>query len=107
MKASTQKKKIDKVMVWKFESAPMHLRALQCGKGNPHWLALVPPALQGDDLSEAIQTRLGPMGLEEYKTETGDIVYIGSLGLPELLELVAPILSDSTTSEDLRPQKGG
>jgi hypothetical protein len=105
MKAAS-KRPTEKVMVWKFDAAPMHLRALQCGKGNPHWLALVPAALHGDDLREAIQTRIGPMGLEEYETETGDIVYIGSLGLPELLELVAPILSDSTTSEDSRPRKG-
>ena len=77
----------DKVMVWKFDAAPPELQALHRSGETPHWIALVPAAINGPDLDAAIGTQTGLDGMEKYKTKTGDVVYIGSdpKGLMELV----------------------
>ena len=75
-------------MVWKFDAAPADLRVLGGAAGSPRWLALVPAAMHGPDLELAILTQVGSAGLERCQTAAGDVVYIGSSDVTELLEIV-------------------
>jgi hypothetical protein len=90
----------DRVMVWKFDSAPSELQALHSGGEAPHWVALVPAAVNGPDLHGAIVTQTGPISIEAYRTEAGDVVYIGSSDLKQFLELVADRRSERTNKAD-------
>ena len=78
----------DKVMVWKFNTAPPELQALHRSGETPHWIALVPAAIDGPDIDAAIASQAGLDGMEKYKTKAGDVVYIGSSDLKDLMELV-------------------
>ena len=93
----------NRVMVWKFDSAPAELRALHKGRQSPSWLALVPKKICGADLDAAIiaQTRL--LNLDRHQTEAGDIVYFGSSDPAPLLGAIDLIrLDDFTQNPDLR-----
>jgi hypothetical protein len=85
----------DKVMVWKFDTAPPELQALHRSGETPHWIALVPAPINGPDLDAAIKAQAGPVGMETFKTKGGDVIYIGSSDLKELMVLVSASWPDS------------
>jgi hypothetical protein len=90
----------DRVMVWKFDSAPPELQALHSGAEAPHWVALVPAAVNRPDLHEAIVTQTRPNNVEAHRTEAGDVVYIGSSDLKQFLELVGDSRSERKNKAD-------
>jgi hypothetical protein len=63
----------ERVMVWKFETAPPELQALYTGGASPHWVALIPAAIHDPDLQEAIEQA----GVEKFALEHGDVAYVG------------------------------
>jgi hypothetical protein len=63
-------------MTWRFASAPATLKSLHHGPGTPDWLVLVPSALGGADLHEAIMQ--GSKQVARYDTPDGDSVYVGT-----------------------------
>jgi hypothetical protein len=69
---------LDRVRVWKFDDAPADLRVLHKGKKPPKWLAFIPSAIHGTDLEEAIVAHTPVTDLDKYKTDAGDVVYVGS-----------------------------
>jgi hypothetical protein len=81
----------DRVMVWKFDTAPADLQALYAGTVSPRWVALIPAAIDGPDLQAAIEAQ---SGVEKHSVEGGDVAYIGASDVTEFLELVGN-LSDS------------
>jgi hypothetical protein len=94
----------NRVMVWKFDSAPDELRALHKGRQSPSWLAFVPKTIGGADLEAAIieQTRLLDH-LDRHQTEAGDIIYFCSCDSAPLLGAIDLIrLDDFTQNPDLR-----
>lgn len=78
----------DRVMVWKFETAPQELRALHADTGQPQWVALVPASLTGPDLHESIRTQTGLLGVAVHRMESGDVVYLGSSDMKVFLDTV-------------------
>lgn len=78
----------DRVMVWKFDAAPEDLRILSHVGGSSHWLAFVPAAMHGPDLELAIRFQVAQSGLEECRTSSGDVIYVGSSDVQQLMELV-------------------
>ena len=78
----------DRVMVWKFDAAPEDLRVLSRARGASHWLAFVPAAMHGPDLELAIRLQVLQPGLEQYRTASGDVIYVGSSDVKQLMELV-------------------
>jgi hypothetical protein len=73
-------------MVWKFDAAPADLKALHKGAEPPKWLALVPGAVHGVDLEAAIMAHARFNGLDKYRTEAGDVVYVGSSDLVQFID---------------------
>ena len=73
-------------MVWRFPAAPENLKALHCGPETPEWLVLVPAALSGTDIDEAIVRGSNPGEVARYDTPSGDIVYVGTSQLTRLPE---------------------
>jgi hypothetical protein len=63
-------------MTWRFAAAPATLKSLHCQPETPEWLVLVPRALSGTDLHEAIMQ--GSKHVARYDTPDGDAVYIGT-----------------------------
>lgn len=90
----------DRVMVWKFETAPPELRALHTSGTSPRWVALIPAAIHGRDLQETIEAR---SGIEKFDMESGDVVYIGLAEMTEFLELVGTLLESPTAPFGSRP----
>ena len=78
----------DRVMVWKFDSAPEDLRVLSRAGAASHWLAFVPAAMHGPDLELAIRLQVPQSGLEQYRTASGNVIYVGSSDVKQLMELV-------------------
>lgn len=68
--------KSDRLMAWRFATAPAILKSLHCGPETPDWLVLVPGALSGTDLHEAIMQRSNQVA--RYDTPDGDAVYVGT-----------------------------
>src|ERR1700676_3163043 len=73
----------DNIMVWQFNTAPPELQALHQRGKTPHWIALVPAAINGPDLHSAIVAQAGPVGMEKYETKAEDVIYIGWSDLKE------------------------
>jgi hypothetical protein len=80
--------KSDRLMIWKFESAPSELQTLRVGGVTPYWVALVPAALYGADLHEAIVTQTGLTDIAMHRMEDGDVVYFGSSDPAQFVEIV-------------------
>jgi hypothetical protein len=78
----------DRVMIWEFSAAPVELRDLYRGAEPRQWLALVPAAIHGADLDQAIAAQMRLVTVDRYETGAGDVVYIGSSGLSQVLEAV-------------------
>jgi hypothetical protein len=76
--------KSDLLMTWRFPDAPAKLKSLHCGPEIPEWLVLVPSAMSGPDLHEAIMGRSKPGQVARYETPDGDIVYVGTSELDSL-----------------------
>ena len=68
----------DRVMIWRFASAPESLRALHHNADTPEWLVLIPHSLDGPDLDEAILQGARPGQVTRYLTTDGDAVYVGT-----------------------------
>ena len=93
----------NRVMVWKFDSAPAELRALHNGRRSPGWLALVPKKICGADLNTAIIAQTGLIDLDRCQTEAGDVVYFGSSdAAPPLGAIDLMRLDEVTQNPDLR-----
>jgi hypothetical protein len=82
-------------MIWKFRAAPPELQALHEGATPPQWVALIPAAIHGPDLQAAILAHSQLTDFAKYTTEGGDIVYLGSSDVKQLLELVGNSWADS------------
>ena len=78
----------DRVMIWKFDSAPEELRRLHNGHESPEWLVLFPRSIYCTDVEEAMLRQTGQAAILRYETVTGDIIYTGSSPLNRLLEIV-------------------
>jgi len=78
-------------MVWKFESAPAELRKLNLHGTTPHWIALVPAALDGPDLHKAILEQTGISGVSMHSIECGDVVYFGSSDPLKFVEIIETV----------------
>lgn len=94
----------NRVMVWKFDSAPLELRALHKGRQSPSWLAFVPKKICGADLEAAIIAQIRLLDhLDRHQTEAGDIVYFGSSDSEPILGAIDLMrLDDFTQNPDLR-----
>jgi hypothetical protein len=85
--------KSDRLMVWRFEAAPETLKALHSVADTPEWLVLIPCALDGADLDEAIR-KSGQVA--RYKTPSGDTVYVGTSHLNGLSQGLAALARPAT-----------
>ena len=74
----------DRLMIWRFAEAPNHLKSLHCESSTPEWLVLIPRALSGIDLDEAILQGSKPGEVSRYETPEGDTVYVGNSRLDRL-----------------------
>ncbi len=92
-------KTFDRLMVWKFDAAPAEYRGLSRRGGSPTWVALVPASMDGPDLELTIRTQVGHLGLEICRIASGDVVYIGSSDVTELLELAVAQTSGITSQQ--------
>jgi hypothetical protein len=83
--------KSDRLMIWRFADAPKTLRALHHEVEMPEWVVLIPRALNGPDLDEAILkgAKLGQVA--RYETLDGDTVYIGISQLDGLTQGLAAL----------------
>jgi hypothetical protein len=79
---------IDCIKVWKYEDAPSELKLGRGGSDTPQWLALIPRALMGSDLSEAMQARSQRASLLSYQFDDGNIVITGSTREDVFMEAV-------------------
>lgn len=67
------------ILVWKFEDAPDHLKALSRHGGDEDWLALIPVGLADEWIGWMLEgTSFGCFSVSEYKLEGGHIVRIGA-----------------------------
>ena len=89
----------ERIMVWQFDAAPAELQGLHNRGYSPRWLALIPASIHGPDLARAIREQTSDISMDEYRTLSGDIVYVGSSGLAEILHAVAPSLSEQGPRE--------
>ncbi len=87
--------KSDRVTVWKFLAAPAEFQNLHRSGAEPHWIAVIPAAIYGTDLRSSILARSNLADLREYRSEAGDVVYMGSSGMMDLLDLVGAVNSTS------------
>ena len=95
----------DRLIVWKFDSAPAELRARHRGRQSPDWVALIPAEIGGADLEAVILAQAGLSALDRYQTETGDVVYFGSSDPSTLLGAIDLLrLDDFTQNPDSRLQ---
>jgi hypothetical protein len=93
----------NRVMAWKFDSAPAELRSLLNGRQSPSWLAFVPKKICGADLEQAIIAQTGLFDLDRHQTEAGDVIYFGFSDPSPLLGVIDLIrLGDFTQDPDLR-----
>jgi hypothetical protein len=83
-------------MIWEFSAAPAELRDLYPGREPREWLALIPAAIHGADLDQAISERMRLVTVDRYETKAGDVVYVGSSALSQVLEAVGEPLDEST-----------
>lgn len=83
--------KSDRLMIWRFAAAPKALQSLHSEPDSPEWLVLIPRALSGADLDEAILRGSKPGQVARYETPEGDIVYIGTSELDQLSQGLAAV----------------
>ena len=83
--------KSDRLMIWRFADAPKTLRALHCKAETPEWVVLIPRALSGADLDDAILQGAQPGQLARYEMPDGDIVYLGTSRLDRLTQGLAAL----------------
>jgi len=81
----------DRLMIWRFASAPEALKALHTEPHAPEWAVLIPRALAGADIDEVILRGSKPGQLARYETPDGDIVYIGTSKLDRLTDSLATL----------------
>jgi hypothetical protein len=81
--------KSDRVMIWRFATAPEMLRALHHEAEKPEWLVLIPRALDGPDLNDLILKGAKPGLVSRYETPDGDTVYVGTSQLDGLSQGLA------------------
>ena len=86
----------DRLMIWRFASAPEVLKALHTDREAPEWVVLIPRALAGADLDEIILQGAKPGQLARYETLDGDIVYMGTSQLDRLTHGLAALARPST-----------
>jgi hypothetical protein len=87
--------KSDRVTVWKFLAAPSEFQKLHRSGVEPHWIAVIPAAIYGSDLRSSILAQSKLADLREYRSEGGDVVYMGSSGMMDLLDLVGAVDSSA------------
>ena len=83
--------KLDRLMVWRFTTAPKNLKSLHTGSETPEWLVLIPAALSGPDIDEAILRGSKPGDIARHETPDGDIVYTGNSKLDQVAEIPGAI----------------
>ena len=76
-------------MVWKFDAAPAQLRRLHDSLQKPEWIVLVPREIYGLDIDAAMRAAKSARTICRYKTQRGDVVYIGDAPLQQIPALVA------------------
>jgi hypothetical protein len=81
--------KHDRIMVWKFDDAPIELQRLNGQSARPAWIACIPKQLHASDVDEAIRSQWGTAEILRYETSGGDVVYMGHSAVHRFLETVA------------------
>jgi hypothetical protein len=76
-------KKSDRIMVWKFDLAPVELRRMHQDPKRPTWVAFIPLEVHATDVDQEIRNQAGPEGVFKYETARGDVVYMGCSGLSQ------------------------
>jgi hypothetical protein len=73
------------VSIWQFKLAPSELRALCPSNIDLGWIALVPSAIYGPDIEDAILAQSGNISLFRRTLENGDVIFTGSSSMAEAL----------------------